>query len=45
MGEYQIVVHFDVPYHVIWYGYCAHYQYGVFSLEEGMIKLILTHYG
>ena len=44
MGEYQIVVHFDVPHHihVIWSGYCAHYRYGVFSREEGMIKFILT---
>ena len=46
-GEYQIIVHFDVPHliHVIWSGYCAHYRYGVVSPEEGMIKLILTHYG
>ena len=45
MGEYQIVVHFDVPHLIHVIGYCAHYRYGVFSREEGVIKFILTHYG
>ena len=47
MGEYQIVVHFNVPHliHVILSGYNDHYWYGMFSHKEDMIYLLLTHHG
>ena len=46
MGEYQIVVHFDVPHliHVISSGYYDYYCYGMFSLKEDMIYLLLTYH-